>query len=634
MRRLSRVCAAVAVVLVGSPLAAGPAAAESYVRISGSGSSWSFNALNAWIAGVDQLGMRVDYDPSGSSVGREAFKNGTADYGVSEIPYGITDAGQPDPPPTRKYAYMPIVAGGSAFMYNLKVGATRITNLRLSGETLTKIFTGAITQWSDPAIKADNPGLTLPPRRIVPVVRSDGSGSTAQFTTWMASQYPSLWNAYCASAGRSTPCGTTSIYPVKAGSGFTAQSGSLGVAGYVKQETAEGAITYVEYSYALDTNFPVVKVLNKAGYYVEPTADNVAVALTEARINQDESSPLYLTQQLEGVYGNADPRSYPLSSYSYMILPLQTDKTFTKEKGHTLADFAFYFLCDGQQTMPRLGFSPLPRNLVQAGFEQVTRIPNLDDAQPPDISRCNNPTFSSSGENLLAQNAPMPADCDKQGPLQCGEGTGGAEEATPVAPEASGGEGAPAGDGGTAAGGEASAGGAAAGGPATGGAVGAGGTGVPVAGGTGATGGAPGSTGAGGSSTSGGTGAGAAPVVVDPDTGEVISGGGTAGAAGVGASAAGGTAAGGALAGAAGTGGTTTAGGTATTVGAAGAAGGGAVGGGVTQLAGAIPVSAAAAGGWGQRESLMALSALLLFATVLLPPLAAQLLARRKAGSR
>ena len=82
-----------------------------------------------------------------------------------------------------------------------------------------------------------------------------------------------------------------------------------------------GTIGYVEYSYPLNKDYPVVKVLNKAGYYVEPTQYNVAVALTKAQINQDKNSQLYLTQILDDVYRHTDPRAYPLSSYSYMIIP-------------------------------------------------------------------------------------------------------------------------------------------------------------------------------------------------------------------------------------------------------------------------------------------------------------------------
>ncbi|RNL63421.1 phosphate ABC transporter substrate-binding protein PstS [Nocardioides marmoriginsengisoli] len=405
------------------------AADNSYVPISGSGSSWSANAIKDWQANVVKYGMKVNYNgDAGSSVGRNEFKNATVDFGVSEIPYGLTDGGVTDQPPTFKYAYMPIVAGGTAFMYNLKIGGKKVTNLRLSGTNIARIFTGKATMWNDAAIKKDNPGLAMPARRIVPVVRSDGSGTTAQLTTWLSKRYQSLWDPYCKSAGRSTPCGITSSYPVKSGSGFTAQSGSLGVSGYVAQKQNEGTITYVEYSYARNTGFPVAKLLNKKGYYVEPTAGNVAVGLLKAQINNNAGSVNYLTQILDGVYDNPDARAYPLSSYSYMIVPLEVRGAFSTAKGKTLAAFANYFLCDGQQQADSLGYSPLPRNLVQAGLNQVKRIPGSSGTV--DISKCRNPTFSSSSPNLLATTAKFPPACDKAGTTQCTTGTGGAQAPT------------------------------------------------------------------------------------------------------------------------------------------------------------------------------------------------------------
>lgn len=406
-----------------------PARAASYVPISGAGSTWSQNAIDQWRRNVNQYGMQVNYQGTGSSDGRNQFRNGTVDFGVSEIPYGVKDLGVYDPPPSRSYAYMPIVAGGTSFMYNLKIGGKQVTNLRLSGDNVAKIFTGVISSWDDPALKTDNPGLALPARKIVPVVRSDGSGTTAQFTLWMSKQHSALWNTYCASNSLPTPCGETSNYPVTSGSSFVALSGSLGVSGYVSQTQSEGAITYVEYSYALNTGFPVVKVLNAAGYYTEPTAQNVAVAMLTSQINSDKSSPQYLTQILDGVYNNADRRTYPLSSYSYMIIPTKIEGSFNTDKGHTLGAFANYFLCEGQQQTPLLGYSPLPINLVQAGIEQVKRIPGVD-TQSIDIKKCNNPTFSATGMNLLATTAPQPAACDKQGPMQCGTGTGGTKQTT------------------------------------------------------------------------------------------------------------------------------------------------------------------------------------------------------------
>jgi len=466
----------------------GPAsAADGYVPISGAGSTWSQNALDQWRRNVNQYGLQVNYQGTGSSDGRNQYRNGTVDFAVSEIPYGLTDGGVKDVPPTRKYAYMPIVAGGTSFMYNLTIGGKRVTNLRLSGENLARIFTGQAKTWNDAKIQKDNPGLALPSRRIVPVVRSDGSGTTAQLTTWLSKRYASLWNAYCAKAGRASPCGVTSNFPVVSGSGFTAQSGSLGVSGYVSQKQNDGTITYVEYSYALNTNFPVVKMLNKGGYYVEPTAQNVAVGLLGAKINNDPASPSYLTQILDGVYDNPDNRAYPLSSYSYMIVPTEVSGSFNTSKGKTLAAFANYFLCEGQQQAPVLGYSPLPINLVQAGLKQVKRIPGVA-AGTVDISKCNNPTFSSSGKNLLAEKAPRPQACDKVGPTQCTTGTGG--DTTPTSSSGNGG----------------GSGGGSGGGAGTGSGSGQTGTGGAVAGGPVST--------------------------IDPDTGALVPSGGGAEAAG------------------------------------------------------------------------------------------------------
>jgi phosphate ABC transporter phosphate-binding protein len=422
------VIAAVAGMIVGP---ASAAHAEDYEPIAGAGSSWSSNAIEQWRRNVKQFGMEVQYASTGSSDGRNQFKAGTAAFASSEIPYGIKDGGVVDLPPSRGYAYMPLVAGGTAFMYNLSSGGKSITNLRLSGSVLTKIFTGVITSWDDAAIKADNPGLSLPKRKIVPVVRSDGSGSTAQFTTWMANQYGSLWDSYCAKAGRSTPCGVTSNYPTVSGKGFVAQPNSQGVSGYVAQKANIGTITYVEYSYALKTGYPVAKILNKAGYYVEPTASNVAVGLLGAKINTDKSSSSYLTQILTGVFNNKDARAYPLSSYSYLIVPTAVESNFTEGKGKTLGAFAYYFLCEGQQQAEVLGYSPLPINLVKAGLEQVRRIPGVA-AKSIDISKCNNPTFSKDGTNTLAKKAPQPPACDKQGAPQCTTGTGGSKAETPT----------------------------------------------------------------------------------------------------------------------------------------------------------------------------------------------------------
>jgi len=218
-----------------------PAAAATFVPISGAGSTWSSNAINDWITNVAAQGMTVNYQPVGSVLGLSEFAQGLDDWGASEIPYGVRDGNTLYTPPTRGYTYVPDTAGSVAFMYNLHIGGTQVTNLRLSGAVVAGIFTNQITMWNDPKIAADNPGLTLPAERIIPVVRSDAAGSTGQFTQWMLATQPSSWNAYCAVVGRA-PCTQTFAYPVQAATNMVGQTGDLGVSGYVAQSTAEGAI--------------------------------------------------------------------------------------------------------------------------------------------------------------------------------------------------------------------------------------------------------------------------------------------------------------------------------------------------------------------------------------------------------
>ncbi|MER8186597.1 substrate-binding domain-containing protein [Kitasatospora sp. NPDC094015] len=408
-------------ILLGAPRAA----AEDYRRIGGAGSTWSFNAVDDWISNVKQYGMTIDFNPGGSSFGRSQFKNGSTDFAVTEIPYGLTDNGQVDAAPPWPMAYLPIVAGGTSFMYNLKIGGNRVTNLRLSGETVAKIFTGRITKWNDPQVQAENPSLKLPETPVRPVIRSDGSGTTAQLTTWFTKRYQQIWDDYCTRTSRGGPCGMTSFYPQVSGNNWPALGSSDGVAKTVANDRNDGTITYVEYSYALNARFPVVKLLNAAGYYIEPDGRNVSVALKHVQIN-----PTDLTQQLDGVYDAPETTAYPLSSYSYMAVHTSAIGDFSPEKGHTLAAFGYYFLCEGQQKADKLGYSPLTPDLVRSGFQQLARIPGSEQ-RGFDAAKCNNPTFGAGGANPYADGAAKPQDCDKLGSAtQCTTGTGGNKAST------------------------------------------------------------------------------------------------------------------------------------------------------------------------------------------------------------
>jgi phosphate ABC transporter phosphate-binding protein len=383
-----------------------PALAASYTPISGEGSSWAANAIQDWAADVHNKGLVVNFAPTGSVAGLTGFSNGTDDFAASDVPFGVTSGGQQVTPPApngRPFAYVPDVAGGTALMYNLTIQGQRYTNLKLSGPTIAGIFSGKITTWNAPQIKADNPTIAavLPATRVTPVVRADGSGSTAQFSLWMSKKFGNVWT--CGQVSLFTQC---SFYDPTV---EQAKSGDNGVAGFVQQAGNNGSIGYVEYSYALQSGFPVAKVLNASGFYVLPTSSNVAVALLKAVIDTTPGVN-YLTQQLDGVYADTDPRAYPISSYSYFVVPTSN---FDSNKGYTLGAFAQYALCQGQQKAPALGYSPLPINLVEGGLSQVKKIPGAAVANI-NIQSCNNPTFSTSGVNTLAINALYPDLCDKQ----------------------------------------------------------------------------------------------------------------------------------------------------------------------------------------------------------------------------
>lgn len=419
-RRSALVLAAGLTVLVSLGLAPDRGgASSSHEQINGSGSSWAFNAVNQWITDVTQNGLQVSFTPNGSAAGRQDYANGVTDFAVSDIGYqgknpitGGIDASN------RAYAYLPMVAGGTAFPYHLTVGGQRIVNLRLSSVTLAKIFTNQITSWNDPEITADNNGRALPAIPIIPVIHSEGAGTTYQFTDFLYTQYPSLWHDF---SGYSFP---VEYWPTGKGS-QVAENGSDGVMSFIKSSAGQGSIGYDEYSYALGAGYPVVPIENAAGYFTFPDAYDVAVSLTQAQINYDKSSQNYLLENLAHVYSYNDPRTYPLSSYTYLIEPTSgSDPTMNTAKRQTLADFVSYSICQGQAEMAPIGYSPLPVNLVQASYQQVDLLHSADpgvSVTNANVANCHNPTFVAGqpDNNYLAQIAPQPPLCAKAGQGPC-----------------------------------------------------------------------------------------------------------------------------------------------------------------------------------------------------------------------
>ncbi|MFC1417099.1 phosphate ABC transporter substrate-binding protein PstS [Streptacidiphilus cavernicola] len=487
-----------------SVLAVQTGTADASTSLNGDGSSWAGPALDQWRQDVEPQGIEINFAADGSAAGRAQWAAGQDDFTASDVPFRTHgDAGDPTgnnssaENPQYDFSYVPVTAGGTAFMYHLTVAGKLVTDMRMSPDTLVKIFTGKITYWDDPAIRHDYGG-TLPHELITPVVRSDGSGATAQFTRYMEHTHKAQWDAYC-KAQVGTSCGDyTEFFPPSGR--MVSQNGSDVVANYIQSPTGEGTIGYDEYAYAKRANWPVVKMLNADGYYTLPTASNVAVALTAAKIkgvddNTPPSDPDYLQQNLDAVYGMKDPRAYPISSYSYLIVPRSGESRgipprFTTAKGSALSKYIGYILCAGQGEADQLGYSPIPRGLVKGGLLQVSHIPgNNDGIDPNKLNNCPNPTFNAAGQLTVLTKAPQPSPCDKLGePLTCTVSGGKA-----VTPSGSGG----------------------------GGAGSAGTSGGSTAGGTGSTGGA----------TTGGATPSGPPTgsAVDPDTGQVVPNGGSGG---------------------------------------------------------------------------------------------------------
>src|SRR5499427_3282529 len=431
-RHAVRIGAAAGLAAFGLAVAPQPADASTYTSVSGSGSSWASVALDQWSSNVRQNGLVVNYNPDGSAAGRQDYINNQVDFSGSDPPFrnGQDELGGTGAENGGKYgfSYVPDTAGGTAFMYHLTVAGHLIRNLRLRPLTIMKIFTGGITNWDNKAITRDY-GAQLPNLPITPVVRSDGSGATFFLTRWMEHEDPGLWNSFCRRVhpGIKLPCPQTEFYPTNFGNA-KAENGSTNVANYITSSYGNGAIGYDEYAYALNSHYPVVAVANPGGYWSLPTASNVAVALTRAIINENPHSVNFLQQNLDHVYTFRDPRSYPLSSYSYLIVPRQargapappTEFASPSGKGRSLSTLIDYFLCAGQAHIAELGYSPLPLNLVKGGLLQTDFIPgHIRGPNLRTLAGCANPTFTN-GVLTLLKNASFPSPCDKIGePLNC-----------------------------------------------------------------------------------------------------------------------------------------------------------------------------------------------------------------------
>ena len=308
------------------------------VTITGSGSTFIKNLFDAcgptW-NDTNAADATVSYSGGGSGAGRTAFTGGSVNFAGTDSTYASSDT------PPSDYTYVPIIAGPVAILYkNNSYAGT----LKLSASTLAKIFSGAITNWSDADITADN-GSALSSKTIVVVYRSDSSGTSSGFTSYLNAAAPTVWTK----AGSST---FTSSAPSGAPTGSQAKSGSDGVTNYVA--ATDGAISYAELSYQLEASADGVKsayVKNAAGTAIKPTSVSAAAAasaIPTANFNET-------TGFINPDFTTSVATAYPITIFSFGI----AHKTYSAAND-SVKDFLNYSLttCASAQA-PSLGYATL-----------------------------------------------------------------------------------------------------------------------------------------------------------------------------------------------------------------------------------------------------------------------------------
>lgn len=334
--------------------------------IIGAGSSFAGPEVLQWTADTAKspYNLTVDYTSTSSGDGRFTFGSNTEDYAVSDIPYqGLAfDTKQP----SFKFIYVPVTAGGLAFMYHLD-GLPKTQKLQLSSYSACAIMTGGVKMWNDPVIAADNPGVSLPATAIHPVIRSDLAGTNFVLQEYCIHEQPALWRAFVTSSvvvnnpaqvgdlSATEPRSDWPIFPT----GIEA-AGSTPAANDVAVPNNDGYITAVETAYAIQRNYPTASMKNASGDYTQPDPVNVASALAYATQNADGTHNLN--------FDGAGPHVYNPSTYSYLLSPTVG---WNPAKGAVMSQFANYALTIGQQKATEIGYASLGLSLEQYGVNAM-----------------------------------------------------------------------------------------------------------------------------------------------------------------------------------------------------------------------------------------------------------------------
>ena len=304
-------------------------AATAAETLNGAGATFPYPVYSAWAFDYNKVsGVRLNYQSIGSGGGQSQITARTVDFGASDAPL------EPAKLDELKLYQFPAVIGGVVPVVN--ISGVKAGKLRLDAAALCKVLLGDIKYWDDGEIKALNRGLKLPHGEITVVHRSDGSGTTAIFTTYLSAVCPE-WKDKVGS-------GKAVKWPTGIGG-----KGNEGVANYVKR--VKNSIGYVEFAYAEQNKLSYVLLKNAAGNFVEPSFDNFKDAAATGDFDPGKHFYLWLTDA-------PGKNAWPIAGATFILLA--REKTEANMKVVKFYDWAFKY---GDATAEKLVYVPLPDSL-------------------------------------------------------------------------------------------------------------------------------------------------------------------------------------------------------------------------------------------------------------------------------
>jgi phosphate transport system substrate-binding protein len=301
--------------------------------VTGAGSTFVYPVLSRWASDFKKAGGdEINYQSIGSGGGIAQIKAATVDFGATDKPLGSQELA------ASGLAQFPVVIGGVVPVINIP--GARPGQVKLSGPALAAIYAGEIKMWNDPRIGKINPGLHFPAKEITPVHRSDGSGTTFNFTHYLSQVSPG-WKSKFGE-------GTTVSW-----NGGVGGKGNEGVAAYVKQ--IPYSVGYVEYAYVVQNKMAYTVVQNAAGKFIAPNAKSFAAAAATADWTHATDFNLVMTNA-------PGPNAYPITASTFVLMYKQPKNAAASVSARKFFSWA---LTKGQPQALSLDYVPLPGPLVK-----------------------------------------------------------------------------------------------------------------------------------------------------------------------------------------------------------------------------------------------------------------------------